>query len=165
MAIKGIYTTGSAANVLGLAPRTVSGLYEHGHLKGFKLPASEKGDGDRRIYESSIQSFLGARGYDFELEEYASGKFDVVMPEGFLTSGEAAKILGVSPASANKYLIQGIVKGYTLPASESGGNCHRFCRKSLLEQVTKSGRLDGLDDSQLQLLGVESPTDTVEEAA
>jgi len=48
------YTTGQVAKLLGLAPRTVSKLFDAGKLEGWRVPLSS----DRRICKRSFEKFL-----------------------------------------------------------------------------------------------------------
>ena len=56
--MKTILTTGKAAKVMGVAPRTVSKLFDSGELKGFRIPNSN----DRRIESHSVVAFLVTNG-------------------------------------------------------------------------------------------------------
>lgn len=53
-----VLTTGQAARVCRVAPRTISKWFDTGLLKGYRLP----GCGDRRIPRESLVKFLESRG-------------------------------------------------------------------------------------------------------
>lgn len=73
------------------------------------------------------------------------------------TIGQVASICRVSHRTAQKWFDAGILLGHRIP----GGRDRRVSRESLVELMTKHGlptdRLDGLDRSQVLLVGV-NPT-------
>ena len=54
-----LFTTGQVAELLHIAPRTVTKLFDSKRLNGFRLPA-----GDRRITRESLIEFLDKGGID-----------------------------------------------------------------------------------------------------
>lgn len=53
-----VYTTGQAAKLLQVAPRTVGKWFDSGRLKGYVIPGSQ----DRRIPQDSLLKFLKEHG-------------------------------------------------------------------------------------------------------
>ena len=53
-----VYTTGQAAKLLQVAPRTVGKWFDSGRLKGYVIPGSQ----DRRIPQDSLIKFLEDHG-------------------------------------------------------------------------------------------------------
>jgi excisionase family DNA binding protein len=59
-AVRQFLTTGQIARLLDVAPRTVTKLFDRGHLKGWRIPGSN----DRRITRQSFVAFCKDRGID-----------------------------------------------------------------------------------------------------
>jgi len=55
-------TTSEAAKALGLSPRTVSRLFEAGHLRGYKIPQIGSRPGSRRITLESVEELQARTG-------------------------------------------------------------------------------------------------------
>lgn len=55
-----VYTTGQVAKICGVVPRTVTGWFDSGKLKGYKIPGSQ----DRRIPERRLTEFLKENGME-----------------------------------------------------------------------------------------------------
>jgi excisionase family DNA binding protein len=53
-----VYTTGQAAKLLCVAPRTVCKWFDAGHLRGYRIPGSQ----DRRIPQESLVAFITEHG-------------------------------------------------------------------------------------------------------
>ncbi len=53
-----VLTTGQAAKLLRVAPRTATKIFDAGLVDGYRLPGSK----DRRIYRDSLERFMAARG-------------------------------------------------------------------------------------------------------
>ena len=71
-----VFTTGQAAKICKVAPRTVSKWFDSGRLKGYRIPGSE----DRRIPQEYLIRFLKEHG----------------MPLGDLENEGATKVLLIS---------------------------------------------------------------------
>jgi two-component system response regulator RpaA len=56
--MKDVYTTGEAARLLYVAPRTVCKWFDSGRLKGFRVPGSQ----DRRIPREQLVRFITDHG-------------------------------------------------------------------------------------------------------
>lgn len=56
--VKRIYSTGEAAKLLNVAPRTVCKWFDSGRLKGYRVPGSQ----DRRIPREKLKAFLVEHG-------------------------------------------------------------------------------------------------------
>lgn len=56
--MKKIFTTGEAAKICGVAPRTVTKWMDAGYLKGYRLPGGQ----DRRFLRASLEKFLRENG-------------------------------------------------------------------------------------------------------
>ena len=70
-----IFTTGQAAKICHVAPRTVAKWFDSGHLPGYRIPESP----DRRIPRKNLIRFLRERGMPWdELEDEAMGKILLV---------------------------------------------------------------------------------------
>ena len=53
---KSVLTTGEVAKICNVAPRTVAKWFDHGHLRGYKIPGSK----DRRIPTEQLIKFMEA---------------------------------------------------------------------------------------------------------
>jgi excisionase family DNA binding protein len=78
------YTTGSAAKLCGVSPRTVTKWTDSGQLKHYRIPGSR----DRRIYAHHLADFMRANGMDLppELKPLLTvvfGLADLAPPPGF----------------------------------------------------------------------------------
>jgi len=58
-----VFTTGQAAKICRVAPRTMAKWFDAGRIKGYRMPGSL----DRRIPESNLEAFLVAN--DMPLDE------------------------------------------------------------------------------------------------
>jgi len=58
-----IYTTGQAAKICHVAPRTISKWFDNGRLKGYRIPGSQ----DRRIPQKNLIKFLIEHGFPQEM--------------------------------------------------------------------------------------------------
>lgn len=61
-----LYTTGQVARICGVAPRTVSGWFDSGLLKGYRIPGSQ----DRRIPREDLMVFLEVHGMHHALASF-----------------------------------------------------------------------------------------------
>jgi excisionase family DNA binding protein len=75
-----VFTTGQAARICGVAPRTLSKWIDAGRLKGYRIPGSD----DRRVPRENLVRFLTDHG----------------MPLGELAGGGAVKVLLVGTDAA-----------------------------------------------------------------
>lgn len=66
---KDIFTTGQAAKICGVAPRTISKWFDAGMLRGHRIPGSL----DRRIPRTELVRFLKAHGMDAILDSLGFG--------------------------------------------------------------------------------------------
>jgi len=83
--MKEVLTTGEAARLCGVAPRTVSKWFDAGQLRGFRIPGSR----DRRIPRDCPIRFMRAHGIPRSTLERESG--DVRVASEVLESGLAAR--------------------------------------------------------------------------
>lgn len=66
-----VYTTGKAAKLLRMSPRSVCKLIDQGHLRGYRIPGSL----DRRTTRQWIEEFLAKNGMP-PFEEMNAGLAD-----------------------------------------------------------------------------------------
>lgn len=59
---KDVLTTGEVAKICLVAPRTVSKWFDHGRLKGYRIPGSK----DRRIPVAELVKFMKSHGIPFD---------------------------------------------------------------------------------------------------
>lgn len=61
-----VFTTGDAAKILQVAPRTVSKWFDSGVLKGYRIPGSN----DRRIPRESLSEFIHDHGMGSMIDDF-----------------------------------------------------------------------------------------------
>src|SRR5205807_9107038 len=77
-AMRRVFTTGQGAKICKVAPRTVSGWFDSGRLRGYRIPGSR----DRRIPREQLIRFLKEHGMPLgELEEEEWHKILVIGTE------------------------------------------------------------------------------------
>lgn len=57
-----VFTTGQAAKICSVNPRTITKWFDDGHLKGYRIPFSR----DRRIPGEDLLAFLREHGMPFD---------------------------------------------------------------------------------------------------
>jgi excisionase family DNA binding protein len=71
----GVYTTGRVAQILGVAPKTVTKWVDAGHMSGYRLPGSQ----DRRIYRTAVLAFAREHGMRHALRTLLSHQAAAVL--------------------------------------------------------------------------------------
>ena len=86
---KGVLTTGQVARICHVAPRTVAKWFDHGALKGYRVPGSK----DRRIPMSDLVRFM--RAYGMPLDGVDTGNVRILIVDPNRQHREAlARTLG-----------------------------------------------------------------------
>lgn len=88
-----VFTTGQAAKICKVAPRTVTKWFDSGRIKGFRIPGSQ----DRRIPRESLIRFLKEHGMPLgELEDEGTAKVLLVGADSAAYTNLSAGLAGVS---------------------------------------------------------------------
>jgi excisionase family DNA binding protein len=124
--LKAAYTTGEAAEILGVSQQTVIRCIDSGELKGYRVPLSRF----RRVPHDELVRFAGAHGIEAAIERLRDAEelhasemteprvIDTPSNEGEpYTVGEVADLLAVAPRTVCKWVDSGEIEGYRVPGS------------------------------------------------
>lgn len=117
-------TTGQAARVAGVAPRTLSKWIDGGLLRGYKVPGSQ----DRRVRPSDFAEFLRAHGMGHRIP-FMGGGFTRVLFVGF-------------PDAMREALSVGPYEPTFAPAGFAGGIAMADARPAVVVVDSAIGRID-----------------------
>ena len=123
------YTVGRAAKMLGVSNRTVSGWFDSGKLRGYRV----EGPHEIRIPHEALAKYLTKIGNKNAIptnDKKAKGK------QIAYTSVQAAKICGVSSQTIKRWVKSGKLKGYFI----AGKRIRKISASSIKSFAKKNGK-------------------------
>ncbi len=124
---KQILTTGEAALICHVAPRTVAKWFDSGRLRGYRIPGSRQ----RRIPRQQLLAFL--RAHNMPLEAMEDGRRRVLIVDGEGGRGELAR-LGQALA-AERYEVRLAASGF-----EAGAAAQQFRPHAIVLKFDGDGK-------------------------
>jgi excisionase family DNA binding protein len=153
MKMSGLYTTGQVAEILNLAPQTVSNLCDNGVIRH-----SISGSRDRIISREDLSEFL-IKVLEINPPPESSGLdvISVVENEYYFSPKEAKVFLGGSEDTIRRRFDYGVgdekLEGFRLPkGTKKGKGDRKISRSSLLRVMIKIRRYECLKSSDPGLL-------------
>ena len=123
---KKVYTVSEAANLLQASNRSVTQWFDSGKLRGYRIP----GDRQWRINYSELVKLLKRK----ELKDRIPKS--ETKPQKCFTTGQAAKIIGVSSATVIRWIRSNELKAYSVPGTQD----RRIEHANLLKFAKAQGR-------------------------
>ncbi len=127
---KNVLTTGDVAKICNVAPRTVSKWFDHGQLKGYRIPGSK----DRRIPVSELIRFMKA--HDIPASTLPIGKTRVLVVD---SNSDGTSALADTLRTKADYEVQTVRSNF-----ETGIVAQRFAPHVLLINLLAEG-IDATD--------------------
>lgn len=120
-----VYTVTQAAEILQASNRSVTKWFDSGKLRGYRIP----GNPALRIKHQELVKFLRRKNLADRIPKAKSNQI-------CYTSGQAAKIIGVTSATVSRWVRKGDLRGYYIPGSQD----RRIEHENLIKFAKQHGR-------------------------
>ena len=136
-------TTGEAAKLLNLSRKLICKLFDNGYIEGFVIPVSNH----RRILSNSLTNLLEKLSVGMPINSTQSQEDENIKRNSVIsrvyTTGEVARICGISRQGVIRRYNKGLINGYLIP----GSRYRKITHKNLVDFMIKNNiPLEGLDN-------------------